>query len=150
MGTRFYVQTDTLVAAGGASAATLLLIRAPNDRGVRVIRAGVSFDGTNATDARAKVQFKKGQSDDGTGGTSVAGKIVCAGGESTNFLQTALRGAFSAEPAGGNIFRPHLHPVTQPYESIINYEMAPDERFGVEAFGASGRTGSCWLECELI
>lgn len=149
MGTKILVQTNTDIACGAASPKTVLGYKAPTGVAARVLRYGVSFDGTSSTDARATIDFQKKPSSAGTA-TDISTEIAAVSG-----LTTSLGSGFqnySAEPgsdASTRVVRPHRMAPTGPFETLAGIDLGPAEQIGLRVYGASGKTCRAWMEVEL-
>lgn len=153
MGTKIIVPTGSAVAAGAATARTALAYKAPAGVGARVLRFGVSFDGTNSTDARAIVDFIKNPASAGTPANDVSSSIAVTSGLSTSVGNgyTDYGGAVNEPAVSGSAkqIRQHFMAPTGPYEATLNIDLAPAELFCLRTKGATGKTVNAWMEVEL-
>jgi len=149
MGTKIVISTNTTIACGGASAKSVLGYKAPTGVAARVLRYGVSLDGTSSTDARATIDFLKKPSTAGTA-TDISTEIAVASGKSTT-LGSAFQN-YSAEPAqdgSSRILRPHRMAPTGPFETLAGIDLDPTEQINLRVYDASGKTCRAWMEVEL-
>jgi len=149
MGTKIIVSTNADIACGAGTAKTVLGYKAPSGVAARVLRFGVSFDGTASTDVRATIDFQKNPSSAGTA-TDISAEIASVSGAGTS-LGSGFQN-YSAEPGSGGstrVLRPHRMAPTGPYEALAGIDLAPAEQIGLRVYGASGKTCRAWMEVEL-
>lgn len=153
LGTRIIVSTNAATTPGGlGTPKTLLQYQAPSGIAARVLRYGISFDGTSSTDPRALVDLQLGATNDGSGSADISSEIAVISGQGTT-LGTA-RQAPTTEPSTGvgtrNI-RPHQVPVTSPFEAALGagIDLAPGQRIGIRASNAAARNARAFMEIEL-
>jgi hypothetical protein len=149
MGTRIMVQTNADIGCGAGSPKTVLTYKAPTGVAAKVLRRGVSFNGTTSTDARATIDLVKKPSTAGTG-TEITSGIATLAGKTTT-IGTSFQD-FSAEPGSDGstrVLMPHLQAPTGPYSDFVGIELDPAEQIGLRVYGASGKTCRAWMEIEL-
>lgn len=149
MGTKFMLQTNADISCGAGTPKTVLAYKALSGVAAKVLRFGVSFDGTSSTDARATIDFQKNPSTAGTA-TDISSEIATLSGQGTS-LGTALQN-FTAEPGSGantRIIRPHRQVPGVPFEALAGFDLAPSEQIGLRVYGASGKNCRAWMEVEL-
>ncbi len=150
MGTRIMVSTNANIAAGAGTPKSILGYTAPSGIAAKVLRAGLSFDGTSNTDARANVDWLKRSSTAGTS-TDISSEIAVLEGKTTTLGSAAQN--YSAEPGtDGNsrVIRPELQPPNSNKDGfLVNVSLDPAERFHLRVWNASGRTVRAWMEIEL-
>jgi len=149
MGTKILVSTNTDIACGAGTPKTVLGYKAASGVAARVLRYGVSFDGTSSTDARATIDFQKKPSSAGTA-TDISTEIATVSGKSTS-VGTAFQN-YSGEPgsdASTRVLRPHRMAPTGPFETLAGIDLDPAEQIGLRVYGASGKTCRAWMEIEL-
>lgn len=149
MGTKIVVSTNTTIACGAATPKSVLGYKAPTGVAARVLRYGVSFDGTSSTDARATIDFLKKPSTPGTA-TDISTEIAVASGKTTS-LGTGTQN-YSAEPASDastRVLRSHRMAPTAPFETLAGIDLDPAEQITLRVYDASGKTCRAWMEVEL-
>lgn len=125
----FSVSITAEALAAGATE-TLLQVVASASRGVDIVRWGISFNGTSATDPPVRVELLRLTS----AGTSSAFTPVRYDLSDDPGLATA-RTSHTAEPAYTDILEPYQ---VTPYGGLLVMQYAPDERIRVPPSGRLG------------
>ena len=151
MGTKIVVSTNANVACGGATPKSVLGYKAPSGIAARVLRYGVSLNGTSSTDARAKVDFLKKPSTAGTA-TDISTEIAVVSGKTTslgNAFQSYNVGFEPGQDGSSRVLRSHLMAPTGPFETLAGIDLDPAELITLRVYDASGKECRAWMEVEL-
>jgi hypothetical protein len=125
-----FVVNVTGEAVNANTVETLLQVVASSSKSLEVVRWGVSFNGTSASDVPVRVELLRLSSQ----GTSSAFTPLKLDPASDAPLATA-RTAHTAEPTVGDVLEPHQ---VTPYGGLLVMQYAPDERIRVPASGRIG------------
>lgn len=112
------------------AAETLLQVVAASNKGLSIVRWGISFNGTSASDVPVKVDLVRVTS----AGTSSAFTPLKMDPSSDAALATA-RTSHTAEPTIGDVLERYL---VTPYSGLLVMQYAFDERIKVAANGRLG------------
>lgn len=150
MGTKIMVSTNTGIACGTSpTAKTILSYTAPSGVAARVLRYGISLDGTSSTDARAVIDFLKKPATAGTPGSDISSEIAVISGKGTSLGAAGQN--FSAEPTtngSSRILRPHQMAPTGPFQTLLGIDLDPSEQICMRVI-STGRAARAWMEIEL-
>ena len=117
-------------ALNASAVETVIQVVASASKNLEVVRWGVSFNGTSATDSPVRVEFLRLTS----GGTSSAFTPVKMDSASDPSLATA-RTSHTAEPTVSDVLEPYQ---VTPYGGLLVMQYAPGERIVVPAAGRIG------------
>lgn len=139
--------TGNVTCGNGTDPQTVLQIKAPGDKGLKITRLGCSFTGTNSAAARAKFDLMRVAS----GGTHGSGTGVTpqkTKGHSGALTATGYENAGGGtQPSGGTVVRPTNMAPTGPFEAPLDIVLAPGESLNLRTISAS-MTASAWFEYE--
>lgn len=135
---------------GGGNPLTLLQVHASTSKGLRLVRWGVSFDGTSVTNVPPRVELARQTS----GSSAQASDYTPVKWDETDIdqcLATALT-SFTAEPGGAGVLETHyVSPLGMPFlgqytvDSDEQPRVAPGSRLGIRVTAPDAVNASAFL-----